>query len=327
MNLELNLGMSGMDTDSEYDVIIIGGGPGGASTAIYTARADLRTLVIDKGLTAGALGITSKINNYPGVPGPLSGAELVEIMRAQAESFGAQFLTDKVVGIDLTSETKSVFAGTGTYTAKAVVLATGSMGRTSAVPGEEEFLGRGVSYCATCDGAFFRDQDVAVIGNNDEALEEALFLTKFAATVDLVVPTPALKAREALAQEALANPKINVRLGTRLKEITGNGKVNGVRIQPRGGEIEELPVTGAFVYLQGGKPITDYLMEQLATTPEGCLLVDENMQTAVPGIYAIGDLLCTHIKQAVVAASDGVIAAVAIDKYINQRKTLVHDWN
>ena len=153
------------------------------------------------------------------------------------------------------------------------------------------------------------------------------FLTKFAATVDLVVPTPALKAREALAQEALANPKINVRLGTRLKEITGNGKVNGVRIQPRGGEIEELPVTGAFVYLQGGKPITDYLMEQLATTPEGCLLVDENMQTAVPGVYAIGDLLCTHIKQAVVAASDGVIAAVAIDKYINQRQTLVHDWN
>jgi thioredoxin reductase (NADPH) len=319
--------MSGMNTDNEYDVIIIGGGPGGASAAIYTARADLRTLVIDKGLTAGALGITSKISNYPGVPGPVSGAELVEIMRGQAESFGATFLTDKVVGIDISSEMKSVFAGTATYTAKAIVLATGSMGRTNTVPGEAEFLGRGVSYCATCDGAFFRDQDVAVIGNNDEALEEALYLTKFASNVNLIVPTPELKAREVLEEEALANPKINVRLGTRLKEVTGNGKVDGIRVQTRGGEVKELPVSGAFVYLQGGKPITDYLMAQLETTEEGCLLVDENMQTAVPGVFAIGDLLCTHIKQAVIAASDGVIAAVAIDKYVNERKALRIDWN
>ena len=316
-----------MEKDNNYDVIIIGGGPGGASAAIYTARADLRTLVIDKGLTAGALGITTKISNYPGVPGPVSGAELVEIMRDQAESFGAEFLTDKVVGVDISGDTKSVIAGTGIYNAKALVLATGSMGRTSTVPGEAEFLGRGVSYCATCDGAFFRDQDVAVIGNNDEALEEALFLTKFAKNVDLIVPTPALKARDPLAQEALANPKINVRLGARLKEITGNGKVDGVRVQPRSGQVVKLPVSGAFVYLQGGRPITDYLMEQLQTTEDGCLVVDSDMQTNTPGVYAIGDLICTHIKQAVIAASDGVIAAVAIDKYINGRKALKSDWN
>jgi len=327
MNLDLNLGMSDMEKDNNYDVIIIGGGPGGASAAIYTARADLRTLVIDKGLTAGALGITTKISNYPGVPGPVSGAELVEIMRDQAESFGAEFLTDKVVGVDISGDTKSVIAGTGIYNAKALVLATGSMGRTSTVPGEAEFLGRGVSYCATCDGAFFRDQDVAVIGNNDEALEEALFLTKFAKNVDLIVPTPALKARDPLAQEALANPKINVRLGARLKEITGNGKVDGVRVQPRSGQVVKLPVSGAFVYLQGGRPITDYLMEQLQTTEDGCLVVDSDMQTNTPGVYAIGDLICTHIKQAVIAASDGVIAAVAIDKYINGRKALKSDWN
>ena len=327
MNLDLNLGMSDMEKDNNYDVIIIGGGPGGASAAIYTARADLRTLVIDKGLTAGALGITTKISNYPGVPGPVSGAELVEIMRDQAESFGAEFLTDKVVGVDISGDTKSVIAGTGIYNAKALVLATGSMGRTSTVPGEAEFLGRGVSYCATCDGAFFRDQDVAVIGNNDEALEEALFLTKFAKNVDLILPTPALKARDPLAQEALANPKINVRLGARLKEITGNGKVDGVRVQPRSGQVVKLPVSGAFVYLQGGRPITDYLMEQLQTTEDGCLVVDSDMQTNTPGVYAIGDLICTHIKQAVIAASDGVIAAVAIDKYINGRKALKSDWN
>jgi thioredoxin reductase (NADPH) len=142
-----------------YDVIIIGGGPGGASAAIYTARADLKTLVIDKGLTAGALGITAKISNYPGVPGTVTGAELVEIMRAQAESFGAQFLTDKVVGVDLKSEPKMVMAGTGVFYAKVIILATGSMGRTSSVKGEEEFLGRGVSYCATCDGAFLPQQN------------------------------------------------------------------------------------------------------------------------------------------------------------------------
>ena len=154
-----------------------------------------------------------------------------------------------------------------------------------------------------------------------------MFLTKFAKNVDLILPTPALKARDPLAQEALANPKINVRLGARLKEITGNGKVDGVRVQPRSGQVVKLPVSGAFVYLQGGRPITDYLMEQLQTTEDGCLVVDSDMQTNTPGVYAIGDLICTHIKQAVIAASDGVIAAVAIDKYINGRKALKSDWN
>jgi thioredoxin reductase (NADPH) len=330
MSLDLNLGLGmsnlGGGEDNQYDVIIIGGGPGGASAAIYTARADLRTLVIDKGLTAGALGITGKISNYPGVPGPVTGAELVEIIRAQAESFGATFLTDKVVGVDIKSEPKMVMAGTGVFYAKVIILATGSMGRTNTTPGEEEFLGRGVSYCATCDGAFFREQEVAVIGNNDEALEEALFLTKFAAKVHLVVPTPELKAREVLAEEALAHPKIAPLLGTRLKEIVGNGQVTGVRVQPRSGEGQLLPVTGAFVYLQGSKPITDYLMEQLATQPDGCLVVDKEMQTTVPGVYAIGDLLCSHIKQAVVAAADGVIAAVAADKYIHGRQNVQTDW-
>ena len=157
---------------NDYDVIIIGGGPAGTTAAIYTARSELRTLVIDKGLTAGALGVTSKISNYPGVPGPISGAKLVEIMREQAESFGATFITDKVVGLMVDGEQKEIIAGTGNYRAKVVILATGAMGRTSTVKGEEALLGRGVSYCATCDGAFFRDQDVAVIGNK---IREELF--------------------------------------------------------------------------------------------------------------------------------------------------------
>lgn len=328
MDLGLGLGLSnlGMEQENDYDVVIIGGGPAGASAAIYTARSELKTLVIDKGLTAGALGITGKISNYPGVPGPVTGAELVEIMRQQAESFGAKFITDKVVGVDMQSNPKAVMAGTGTFTAKAIILATGSMGRTSVVKGEEELLGRGVSYCATCDGAFFRDQTVAVIGNNDEALEEAIFLTKYAAKIYLVVPTLEFKARDFLVHEVTEHEKIEVLLGTRLKEIMGDELVEAIRIHSRGGAEQVLPVTGAFVYLQGGKPITDYLMEQLQTTPEGCLVVDNEMQTAVQGIFAVGDLLCTHIKQAVIAASDGVIAAIAADKYIHGRKKLQTDW-
>jgi thioredoxin reductase (NADPH) len=307
-------------------VIVVGGGPAGASAAIYSSRADLRTLVIDKGLTAGALGMTAKISNYPGVPGPISGADLVEIMRQQARSFGAEFLTDKVVGVDLSSDPKTVIAGTGNFTARALILSTGSMGRTNTVAGEEAFLGRGVSYCATCDGAFFRDQNVAVVGNNDEALEEALFLTRYAAAIHLIVPTPELKASSHLAADVALEEKIQVRTGARLKAIEGNGRVQAIRIHPRGGEEEVLPVSGAFVYLQGGKPITDYLMGQLDTTPDGCLIVDGEMQTTLPGVFAVGDLLCTHVKQAVIAASDGAIAAIAADKYINQRQKLRIDW-
>lgn len=327
MSLGFGLNLSTFNTENNnYDVIIIGGGPAGASAAIYTARANLRTLVIDKGLTAGALGVTAKISNYPGVPGPVSGAELVEIMRQQAESFGAIFLTDKVVGVDLSSTPKMIMAGTNSYYAKVVILATGSMGRSGSIPGEEELLGRGVSYCATCDGAFFRAKEVAVIGNNDEALEEALFLTKFAKKIYLISPTRTLKARQVLSDEVEAHPKVEVRLATRLKAVEGNGQVDGIRIHPRGGQEELLPVSGAFVYLQGGKPITDYLMGQLDTAPNGCLMVDKEMQTTQPGVFAVGDLLCTHIKQAVIAAADGVIAAIGADKYIRNRQKLQTDW-
>lgn len=332
--MQLNLSMEEstpslrvQNEDTHYDVIIIGGGPGGASAAIYTARADLRTLVIDKGLTAGALGITAKISNYPGVPGTVSGADLVQIMRQQAESFGARFLTDKVIGLDLQGDTKTVWAGTSVYQAKAVILATGAMGRTSTVPGEERLLGRGVSYCATCDGAFFRDQDVAVVGHNDEAFEEALFLTKFAAHVHLFLPAPSPKAREVVVEEVQNHPKITLRTGVRLKEVLGEDVVSGVRVHPRGGQPQTVEVTGAFIYLQGSRPVTDYLPGHVQTAPEGCLKVDDEMQTSIPGVYAIGDLLCDHIKQAVIAAADGAIAAIAADKYVHGRKRLQTDWN
>jgi thioredoxin reductase (NADPH) len=319
--------MNGADTET-YDVIIIGGGPAGASAAIYTARADLRTLVIDKGLTAGALGVTGKISNYPGVPGTVSGADLVEIMRKQAESFGATFLSEKVVGVDLNADPKMVMSGTNAFQTRTIILATGSMGRTNTVPGEEKLLGRGVSYCATCDGAFFRGRPVAVVGSNDEALEETLFLTKFASHITLVVPTPDIKAQHHVIEEVTAHPSIDVRTGTRFKAVEGEEQVTGIRVQPRDRKEEEvIALEGIFVFLQGARPITDYLMGQLDTTENGCLKVDREMQTSIPGVFAVGDLICTHVKQAVIAASDGVIAAIAVDKYVHGRKKVKTDWS
>ncbi len=320
-------GESNAEQDTHYDVIIIGGGPGGASAAIYTARSDHRTLVIDKGLTAGALGLTHKIANYPGVPGEVSGADLLATMRGQAEAFGARFVQDKVLSVDLASTPKVVFASTGTYTANAVILATGSMGRAKGVKGEEELLGRGVSYCATCDGAFFRGLEVVVAGNNDEAVEEALHLAKFASKVHLLVQTPDLKVDEHLIAVVESNPVIAVRYATRLREIMGDNLVHSVRIAPREGGEEVLPVRGAFVYLQGNKPITDFLMGQVEETSTGCLKVDEHYQTSLPGVFAIGDLLCNHIKQAVVAAADGVIAAMGVDRVLSGRSALRPDWS
>jgi len=309
-----------------YDVLIIGAGPAGASAAIYTSRAGLKTLVIDKGLTAGALGMTAKIANYPGLPGEVSGADLLQQMRDQAKSFGAEFVSDKVIGVDLTSEIKSVYANGGTYMGRAVIIATGSMGRGSRVKGEDELLGQGVSYCATCDAAFFRGQDVMVAGSSDEAVEEALYLTRFVNRVHFLCPTPALKAPQHLVDELIANPKVTLYKGASLQEISGSGKVESVRFTQRGQGEQVLPVSGAFVYLQGGKPVTDYLMGQLDTGENGCLVVDNEFRTAIPAVFAVGDLLCGHVKQAVVAAAEGAVAGMAVEKALRGRKQLVVDW-
>jgi thioredoxin reductase (NADPH) len=326
MDLNLDFNANQLDNDNAYDVVIIGGGPAGATAAIYTARADLKTLIIDKGLMAGALGVTAKIANYPGVPGEISGADLLKIMREQAQSFGAIFAADKVQAVDLTSETKTIFANGGTYTARAVIIATGSMGRGQRVKGEDELLGRGVSYCATCDAAFFRDQIVVVAGNSDEAIEEALFLTKFVQRVHFLSPTPDLKAEPHLVEEITSHPKVILRLGTALREVIGTNRVEAVRAAQRGQLEEIIAVSGTFIYLQGGKPITDFLQGQLPISEMGCLVVDKEYQTALPGVYAVGDVLCNHVKQAVIAAAEGAVAAIAIEKNLHHRKQLVADW-
>jgi thioredoxin reductase (NADPH) len=309
-----------------YDVLIIGGGPAGATAALYTSRANLKTLLIDKGLTSGALGIASKIANYPGVDDEISGADLLERMRGQARSFGTEFITDRVIGVDLLSEEKVVFGNNGTYTGKSVVIATGSMGRGTRVKGEDELLGRGVSYCATCDAAFFRNQEVAVAGNSDEAIEEGLYLTKFTHRVHFLSPTSELKAPQVLADELLANRSVTLYMETSLREIIGQKSVEAVRFEQRGQPEQVIPVTGAFVYLQGGRPITDFLQGQLEISETGCLVVDLEFKTAVTGVYAVGDVLCNHIKQIVVAAGEGAVAGMSVEKNLRGRKQIKADW-
>ncbi len=312
--------------DQVYDVIIIGGGPAGSSAAIYTARANLKTLVIDKGLTAGALGITGRIANYPGIPEAISGAELVERIRSQARIFGAEYQSDKVIGVDLLSEIKTVIGNGGSYTGRTVILASGSMGRGTRVKGEDALLGRGVSYCATCDAAFFKGQQVAVAGSSDEAIEEALFLTKFVERVHFLSPTPELKAPRHLIDELTDNTKVTLYPGASLKEIAGTEKVEAIRFTLRGQPEQSMPVTGAFIYLQGGLPVTDFLQGQLETGEGGCLVVDREFRTSIPGVYAVGDLLCNHVKQAVIAAADGAMAGIAVDKALRGRDKLAVDW-
>jgi len=308
-----------------WDVIIVGGGPAGATAALYAARAGWSTLVLDKGITAGALGMTSKITNFPGVGDPVTGAELVERIRDQATEVGATFVTSRVTAATLSDDVKTVFAGAHAHRGRALIVATGSMGREPSIPGEERLIGRGVSYCATCDGFFFRDQDVAVVGNSDEAFEEALHVARFARKTWILSPTPTLRADDRVVREATDNERIEVRSAARVREIVGTDSVDGVVVEASG-ETETIPAAGVFVYLQGGRPILDFVGGQLALTDEECLNIDATFQTSVPGVFAAGDVLCKHIKQAVIASAEGAQAAVAADRFLSGRGALKPDW-
>ncbi len=312
-----------------YDILIIGGGPAGATAAIYTARAGLKTGVLDKGLTTGALGVTSKIANFPGVVGDVSGAELLGVMRKQATDFGAEFINDKALGTELSSELKTVYGNFDTYYGKAIIIATGSMGRANLIDGEAAFLGRGVSYCGVCDAAFYKDKEVAVIGKTDETLEEALYLSRFASKVHLLVPTTQIEASDELCETMRHNKKIVPYYNARAREIYGKDKVEGLRWANAGKPetLNQLAVEGVFVYLQGGKPITDFLVGQLDACEQGCLQVDRNMQTVIPGVFAVGDVLCTRVRQAVIAVGDGAIAAIEAEKWLRGKKSARLDWH
>ena len=316
-----------MTEQEKYDVVIIGGGPAGCSCALYAARSNLSTIILDKNPAVGALAITHKIANYPGVAGEPSGEELLLTMRGQAISYGAGYRQVQVYGISMSDSEKTVYTPEGTFVGNALVLATGAMGRSSTLPGENQFLGKGVSYCATCDGAFYKEQEVAVYGSNQEAIDEALVLTKFASKVHWITNS----------KPSMNSPEVNMLLGsnnvkhwkrTRLTSVQGDDQgVNSVKVQAFGDNQEqEILVQGAFIYSTGSLPITDYLQEQIPPNANGGVRVNSDMMTDIEGVWAIGDIRNTPFKQAVVACSDGCIAAMAIDKYLNQRKDVRVDW-
>ncbi len=325
--MALEFGLS-YQPEELYDVVIIGAGPAGTTAAIYTARGGLKTVVLYRAEGDGALGVTQKIENYPGVPGPVSGFELLQIMRDQAKSFGAEFVRGKVIATDFSDEVKKVFTIDGReFRGRSVIVASGAMERTNKFKGEEEFLGRGVSYCGVCDAAFFKDQPVAVIGEDDYAIEEAEFISRFASRVYFLVPGSRIKARDELVEDLRSRENIEILTRHRVLEIMGDQAVKGIRVKDvEGGSEKEIPLNGVFVFLGGTKPSVDFLMGQVEMTGDYCIVVNEEMMTSVPGVFAAGDVLCISIKQAVIAAADGCKAALAVDKFLSGKKKITSQW-
>jgi thioredoxin reductase (NADPH) len=300
------------------DVIIIGSGPAGYTAAVYAARAKLNPLVFEGSVTAGgALMQTTEVENFPGFPDGIMGPELMDGMRKQAERFGAELVSDDVVAVDLTASPKVVRTDSDTYLAKAVIIATGSKYKDLDVPGEKELSGHGVSWCATCDGFFFREQDIAVIGGGDSALEEATFLTRFAKSVTVVHRRDALRASKIMQDRALANPKIKLLWDSQVVEMVGEGKLAGLRIEnTRTGEERVLPVGGVFIAI-GHSPRSELFTEQLATDPDGYLLVEQpSTRTAIEGVFACGDVVDRTYRQAVTAAGTGCCAAIDAERWL-----------
>jgi thioredoxin reductase (NADPH) len=300
------------------DVIVIGSGPSGYTAALYAARARLRPLVFEGSVTSGgALMKTTDVENYPGFPDGVIGPDLMDSMRKQAERFGAELIADDVTEVDLTVDPKVVNVGGDTYLAKTVIIATGSSYRQLNVPGEDLLSGHGVSWCATCDGFFFREQDIAVVGGGDSAMEEATFLTRFARSVTVIHRREALRASKIMQDRAFANPKVKFAWDSEVVEILGEDRVTGVRLRnTKTREESELAVTGIFVAI-GHDPRSELFTGQLATDPEGYLLVDQpSTRTAIEGVFAAGDVVDHTYRQAVTAAGTGCAAALDAERWL-----------
>ena len=300
------------------NVIVIGSGPSGYTAAVYAARANLKPLVFEGSVTAGgALMTTTEVENFPGFRDGIMGPALMDEMRAQAERFGAELISDDVVEVDLTGDIKVVKTVTDTYTARAVVLAMGSGYRKLGLPREDELSGRGVSWCATCDGFFFREQEIAVIGGGDSAVEEATFLTRFASKVYLIHRRDELRASKIMQDRAFADPKLEVIWNAEIADIKGDDRLEGVTLRDTvTGETHELPVTGLFIAI-GHDPRSELLPGQVDLDDEGYVLVaTDSTATNLPGVFAAGDLVDHRYRQAVTAAGTGCAAALDAERYL-----------
>jgi thioredoxin reductase (NADPH) len=310
-----------------HDVIIIGSGPAGYTAALYAARAQLKPLVFEGSVTAGgALMRTTDVENYPGFPDGVLGPDLMDAMRKQAERFGARLMAEDVTGVDLTTEPKRITVEGDVYLARTVIIATGSRYRELDVAGEKELAGHGVSWCATCDGFFFRDKDIAVIGGGDSAMEEATFLTRFARSVTVVHRRDALRASKIMQERAFANPKISFRWNSEVIEVLGDGKVSGLRLRDTvTGEESTLEVSGLFVAI-GHEPRSELFAGQLATDAGGYLLVEQpTTRTAIPGVFASGDVVDHIYRQAVTAAGTGCAAALDAERYLASHESASYE--
>ncbi|MGZ4498565.1 MAG: thioredoxin-disulfide reductase [Nocardioides sp.] len=300
------------------NVIIIGSGPSGYTAAVYAARASLAPLVFEGSVTAGgALMNTTEVENFPGFRDGIMGPALMDEMRAQAERFGAELVADDVVEVDLTGDVKVVRTATDTYTARAVVLATGSGYRKLGLPREEELSGRGVSWCATCDGFFFRDQHIAVVGGGDSAIEEATFLTRFGSKVSLIVRRDELRASKIMQERAFADPKLDILWNSVVEEINGEDRLESVTLKDTvTGETRNLDATGLFIAI-GHDPRSELLAGQVDLDPDGYVLVQHpSTATNLPGVFAAGDLVDHHYRQAITAAGTGCAAALDAERYL-----------
>jgi thioredoxin reductase (NADPH) len=304
------------------DVIIIGSGPAGYTAALYAARARLQPLVLEGSVTAGgALMNTTDVENFPGFPDGIIGPDLMDQLRKQAERFGAELVPDDVTEVDLKATPKVVKVDEHTYLARTVIIATGSGYRELGVPGEKLLSGHGVSWCATCDGFFFREQDIAVIGGGDSAMEEATFLTRFARSVTIVHRRDTLRASKIMQDRAMANEKIHFVWDSEVAEILGEDRVSGLRLRNvKTGDESTLPVTGVFVAI-GHDPRSELFTGQLAADPDGYLYVQHpSSRTEIEGVFACGDVVDRTYRQAVTAAGTGCVAAIDAERWLAEHE-------
>ena len=309
-------------TPTVHDVIVIGSGPAGYTAAIYAARAQLTPLVFEGTQFGGALMTTTEVENYPGFRDGITGPELMDQMREQALRFGADLRMEDVDAVSLDGPVKTVTVGDETYQARAVILAMGAAARHLGVPGEDKLLGMGVSTCATCDGFFFRDQDIAVVGGGDSAMEEATFLTRFARSVTLVHRRDEFRASRIMLERAKANDKITFLTNTQVTEVEGDNRVTGVRLRNSvTGEESTLAVTGVFVAI-GHDPRSELVRGQVDLDADGYVLVrDHTTSTSVDGVFAAGDLVDHTYRQAITAAGTGCSASIDAERWLAETAT------
>jgi thioredoxin reductase (NADPH) len=303
-----------------FDVIIIGGGPAGLTAGIYTSRAGLKSLLIEKALAGGQVATTNFVENYPGFNEGISGAELSQKMEKQAKKFGLEIIQGAVLKISLREKTKKITLeeSQDEYEARSVIISTGAHPKRLGVEGEEKLRGRGVSYCATCDGALFKGEKIAVIGGGDSAVEEAIFLTRFAEIVYVVHRREQLRAAKIAQERAFSNPKIKFIWNSVVEKIDGEDSVTALHVKDvKTGKETTLNVQGVFIYV-GYNPSTEFLRGIVNLNENNYIITDENMATSVPGIFAAGDVRAKPLKQIATAVGDGAIAAVSAEKYIEE---------